>query len=86
MRRFVRWLAFALAFIVSGSAWAYMPASSKGVYYGGKIHYISVNEDQKVFHTDGTVQSGETWEGPWEKSATASIGHSISTASTAARR
>jgi hypothetical protein len=47
----------------ASSAWATLPGGSRGVYYGGKLHYISLSDDQRVSHYEGTVSS-TNWHGP----------------------
>ncbi|MCU0296216.1 MAG: hypothetical protein MUD05_09215, partial [Candidatus Nanopelagicales bacterium] len=57
--------------LVCSPAWAYMPASSRGIYYDQKVHYISV-DNNAVFHTEGAVIEGN-WMGPWELAPTTSL-------------
>jgi hypothetical protein len=64
-------LALVSAVLVCSPAWAYMPASSRGIYYAGKVHYVSV-DNNAVFHTEGLVVEGN-WMGPWENAPTASL-------------
>lgn len=46
------------------SAWGdSLPGGGRGIYYGGMLHYISLNSNQHVAHYQGVVSPGH-WGGP----------------------
>lgn len=57
-----------LALAGASPALAVRPNSTKAVYYNGKLHYVSV-DDNAVIHTEGVV-SADDWKGPWDNPAT----------------
>ena len=54
----------ALCLLASATAVASYPGETRGVTWGGQIHYMSLDSDQKVVHYTAVPTSG--WKGPWD--------------------
>ncbi|MCC6133248.1 MAG: hypothetical protein IT186_25230 [Acidobacteria bacterium] len=56
----------ALVLFASAPALATYEKQTRAIYWGGQIHYMSIDSSQKVDHMAATVPSG--WKGPWDDS------------------
>ncbi len=57
-----------LLLFANAPALATYEKQTRAIYWGGQIHYMSIDSNHKVDHMAAAVASGSGWKGPWDDS------------------